>query len=427
MTERAGFAALDPCVHCGFCLQACPTFLATGDEADSPRGRIELMRALATGELQPDDPFLALHLDRCLGCRGCEPVCPSGVGYGRGLEAARALLAERRGVPPLARLALAALTGPGVSRVAYAVARAFRATGIPRWLAGWGRFRFAMGMLAATRPTRNVERGARNTRGSASSAFPVPTSALLFRGCIMDGLFSHVHEATIRTLEVNGYAVREAPDQVCCGALHEHAGLTHEAQALARQNLAAFGQGRNEGDGGDEGAAGNEPIVVNSAGCGAMLKAYGHLLGGAAADAFGARVKDITELLAGRGPRPGAPLDVTVAYDPPCHLLHAQRIAEQPHQVLRAIPVLRVMSTADAAQCCGSAGLFTLVEPAMSRAVLAPKLASLKTARPQVVATGNPGCLMQLGAGLAAAGIPTAVRHPVELLDESYRAAGYYA
>jgi glycolate oxidase iron-sulfur subunit len=417
MTDRGGFAALDPCVHCGFCLQACPTFLATGDEADSPRGRIELMRAVEAGELAPDDPALALHLDRCLGCRGCEPVCPSGVGYGRGLAAARALIADRRGVPALARLALAAMTGEGVSRVVYALARALRATGVPRWLAGWGRLRFAMGMLAATRPRAAGGRGtARKARRAPSPALPRPpalSTVVLFRGCVMDGLFSHVHDATIRTLEVNGYAVREVAEQVCCGALHEHAGLEHEARRLARVNVAAFG-------------AGDEPIVVNSAGCGAMLKEYGYLLGASAAG-FAARVKDVTELLAARGPRPGAPIDATVAYDPPCHLLHAQRIAEPPERVLRAIPVLRLIKTPDAAQCCGSAGLFTLVEPAMSRAVLAPKLATLAEARPQVVATGNPGCLMQLGAGLAAAGIRADARHPVELLDESYAAAGYYA
>ena len=412
MTDRGGFEGLDSCVHCGFCLQACPTFLATGDESDSPRGRIELMRALETGELAPADPGVALHLDRCLGCRGCEPVCPSGVSYGRGLEAARALLTERRGVSPLVRAALGALTSADVSRVVYAMARLVRATGIPRRLAGWGRVRFAMGMLAATRPTRNAKRGTRNTRAAISSAFRVPTSTLLFRGCVMDGLFSHVHDATIRTLQVNGYAVREVPAQVCCGALHAHAGLRDEARRLARTNVAAFGDD-------------DTPIVVNSAGCGAMLKEYGHLVDASAE--FVARVRDVSELLAERGPRPGAPLDVTVAYDPPCHLLHAQRIAEPPERMLAAIPVLRVVSPPDAAQCCGSAGLFTLVEPAMSRAVLAPKLASLAEARPQVVATGNPGCLMQLGAGLAAAGIPAAVRHPVELLDESYKAAGYYA
>src|SRR5881392_187310 len=415
MTERGGFEALDTCVHCGFCLQACPTFLATGDEADSPRGRIDLMRALEAGELAPDDPALRLHLDRCLGCRGCEPVCPSGVGFGRGMEAARALLATRRRPSALARAALWALTSPGTSRTVYALARMLRATGIPRRLAGWGRLRFAMGMLAATKPTRNAKRGTRNRRAGPSSAFRVPTSALLFRGCVMDGLFAHIHDATIRTLQVNGYEVREVPPQVCCGALHAHAGLRDEARRLAGTNIAAFGDD-------------DTPIVVNSAGCGAMLKEYGHLVDVPGdGHRFAGRVRDVSELLAERGPRPGAPLDVTVAYDPPCHLLHAQRIAEPPERMLRAIPVLRVISMPDAAQCCGSAGLFTLVEPAMSRAVLAPKLASLAEARPQVVATGNPGCLMQLGAGLSAAGVPAAVRHPVELLDESYRAAGYYA
>jgi len=425
MTERQGFEGLDSCVHCGFCLQACPTFLATGDEADSPRGRIELMRALETGELSPGDPNVALHLDRCLGCRGCEPVCPSGVRYGQGLEAARALLAERRpgGVPLLARVALTALTGAGVSRVVYALARLVRATGLPRRLAGWGRVRFALGMLGASAPQaggrrwRSVKVGGGGPRTALHHPPPSsPTSTvLLFRGCIMDGLFSHVHDATIRTLQLNGYTVQEVPAQVCCGALHAHAGLRSEARRLATANVAAFG-------------ASDAPIVVNSAGCGAMLKEYAHLVeGGGAGAAFAARIRDVTELLAERGPRPGAPLDTTVAYDPPCHLLHAQRIADPPERVLRAIPVLRLTSMPDAAQCCGSAGLFTLAEPEMSRAVLAPKVASLAQARPRVVATGNPGCLMQLGAGLAAAGVPASVRHPVELLDESYRAAGYYA
>src|SRR5207247_1940359 len=260
MTERGGFAALDPCVHCGFCLQACPTFLATGDEADSPRGRIELMRALEAGELEPDDPAVAVHLDRCLGCRGCEPVCPSGVGYGHGLGAARALLATRRGAPPLVRAALWALTTPGVSRIAYALARMLRAAGLPRALAGWGRFRFAMGMLAATRPAdgRTGGRADRHAPTPPSAGPPDRQTALLFRGCVMDGLFSHVHDATIRTLQVNGYSLREVPEQVCCGALHAHAGLRAEARLLARANVAAFGEG-------------DEPIVVNSAGCGAML------------------------------------------------------------------------------------------------------------------------------------------------------------
>ena len=418
--DRGGFAALDSCVHCGFCLQACPTFLATGDEADSPRGRIELMRALERGELQADDRFVTEHLDRCLGCRGCEPVCPSGVGYGQGLEEARARIARVRHVPAVARAALTALTSPGLSRMIYALARAVRATGIPAALAGWGRLPFAMGMLAATRPAgrRRTETNGDGRRRTAAASVPVrpspSQSASLFRGCVMDGLLSQVHDATIRTLTVNGYTLRETAGQVCCGALHVHAGLPEPARALARRNVAAFGDG-------------DEPIVVNSAGCGAMLKEYGHLVGDDRARRFAARVRDVTELLAERGPTPGAPLDLRVAYDPPCHLLHAQRIAEPPLQVFRAIPVLQLVATPDAAQCCGSAGLYSLVEPPMSRAVLAPTLAQLREAAPQVVATGNPVCVMQLGAGLRAAGISAAVRHPVELLDESYRAAGYYA
>jgi glycolate dehydrogenase iron-sulfur subunit len=416
MSDRGGFAALDPCVHCGFCLQACPTFLATGDEADSPRGRIELMRTLERDPAAAGDPSLVTHLDRCLGCRACEPVCPSGVGYGHGLEAARAALLPRRRLPALARLALRAMTGPGVSRVVYAAARWLRATGLPAALAGSGP-RFALGMLAATSPRRDVKRGMRNGSGSADSALRTPHSALLFRGCVMDGLFSHVHDATIRTLAVNGIAVGEAPGQVCCGALHAHAGLRGEAQALARANIAAFGNG-----------AADAPIVVNSAGCGAQLKDYGHLLDGEpAAVAFAARVRDVTELLAARGPAPGAPLDRRVAYDPPCHLLHAQRLADPPLAVLRAIPTLQIVITPGAAQCCGSAGLFTLAQPGMSRAVLAPKLAELREASPQAVATGNPGCIMQIGAGLRAlGGSATPVVHPVELLDESYAAAGRY-
>lgn len=411
---RGGFEGLDACVHCGFCLQACPTFLATGDESDSPRGRIELMRALERGELDTGDAALAYHLDRCLGCRGCEPVCPSGVRYGQGLEAARARIAGATGTPLLARLALWALTTPGVSSVAYWLARLMRAV-LPRGIAGWGRVRFALGMLVATRAAKGGERrkGAAKPVTAPALHSPAPPSpALLFRGCVQQGLFSHVHDATIRTLAVNGHAVTEIAGQGCCGALHAHAGLLDKARALARTNIAAFGDG-------------DEPIVVNSAGCGAMMKEYGHLVGGAASERFGARVRDVTELLA-PAPVPGAPLDLHVAYDPPCHLLHAQGIALPPLQVFAAIPLLELVQVPGAAECCGSAGLFTLLEPEMSRAVLAPKLARLREAAPQVVATGNPGCLMQLGAGLAAAGLRTPVRHPIELLDDAYRAAGRY-
>jgi glycolate dehydrogenase iron-sulfur subunit len=410
---RGGFEGLDACVHCGFCLQACPTFLATGDESDSPRGRIELMRALERGDLTAADAALSFHLDRCLGCRACEPVCPSGVRYGHGLEAARARITATRGVPRLARLALWALTTPGVSGVIYWFARLLRSV-LPRSFAGWGRIRFALGMLVATKP-KGGKRRQRAAKVEPCRPLP-PVAALLFRGCVQDGLFSHVHDATKRTLAVNGYDVREVPGQVCCGALHAHAGLVEEARALARTNIASFGDGE-------------EPIAVNSAGCGALMKEYGHLLDDEKGKGFGSRVRDVTELLAGdsmKGPVPGAPVDLHVAYDPPCHLLHAQGVAVPPLKLFAAIPLLELVQVPGAAECCGSAGLFTLLEPEMSRAVLATKLERLREAAPQVVATGNPGCLMQLGAGLAALGLPAQVRHPVELLDDAYRAAGRY-
>lgn len=406
---RGGFEGLDACVHCGFCLQACPTFLATGDESDSPRGRIELMRGLERGDLAATDTALLYHLDRCLGCRGCEPVCPSGVQYGRGLEAARSRITAARGASLVTRLALWTLTTPGVSAVVYRLARVLRATGLPRLLAGWGRFRFAMGMLAATRSVGRLGGSAVSRRPTAQP--PNRQTALLFRGCVQQGLFSHVHDATVRTLAVNGHAVQEVGGQVCCGALHAHAGLLDEARALARANVQAFGDG-------------DEPIVVNSAGCGALMKEYAHLLGDERAARFSARVRDVTELL--DPPAPGAPLDLHVAYDPPCHLVHAQRVAAQPLKLFAAIPLLELVPVPGAAECCGSAGLFTLLEPEMSRIVLKAKLDRIREAAPQVVATGNPGCIMQIGAGLAAARMPARVRHPVELLDDSYRAAGRY-
>jgi glycolate oxidase iron-sulfur subunit len=230
----------------------------------------------------------------------------------------------------------------------------------------------------------------------------------------MDALFSHVHDATRRTLEANGYRVLEVQRQACCGALHAHAGDHQGAAALARANVAAFN--------------GADFIVVNSAGCGALLKDYGHLLATPVSAAFASRVRDVSELLAERGPRPGAAIERDVAYDAPCHLQHAQRIHEPPLAVLGAIPGLRLQLLPGFDRCCGSAGIYSMLEPAMSRAVLDDKIASIAAAspRPATIATGNPGCLMQIGAGLLAAGLEIDVRHPVELLDESYQKAGLY-
>jgi glycolate oxidase iron-sulfur subunit len=402
------YTSLDPCVHCGFCLPACPTYLATSDEGHSPRGRIVLMRALERGEIGPDDSALLDQLDGCLGCRGCEPVCPSGVGYGRGLEAAREELFRARGLPPLARTVLGVFRYRSLWRPLFTLARAFRGTGLAQLMTGNGRLGFGMGMLTSTAP-RFTRRGATPRANSTTS------TVVLFRGCVMDTLFQHVHTATRRTLEANGYSVIEAPDQGCCGALHEHAGDRQAAQALAATNVRALTEKADF-------------IVVNSAGCGALLKDYGHLLDSDEARSVAAKVRDVSELLADNGPRTGAPLELDVVYDAPCHLQHAQRVQQAPLAMLGAIPGLRVRLLPGSDRCCGSAGIYSVLRPQMARAVLDAKIQELESAtpRPDLVVTGNPGCLMQIGAGLRASGLSIGVAHPVELLDQSYERAGYY-
>jgi glycolate oxidase iron-sulfur subunit len=419
--SRAGYAALDPCVHCGFCLPACPTYLATGDENDGPRGRIVLMRAIENGELLPSDPAVRQHLDACLGCRGCEPVCPSGVGYGRGLEAARADLARANGLGPLARGALAVFGNRLLWRLGFGVARLLRDTGIAERLAGGGRLGFAMGMVAATKGRKDGTTEGRNdgwTDRSHDVVRPsdVPSfrpSVTLFPGCVMSVLFRHVHAATRRALEANGYRVSVASGTVCCGAPHAHAGDLEGARALARRNVKALR--RTTGW-----------IVVNSAGCGAILKDYGHLLGSQDAALVAERVRDVSEVLADAGPRPGGPVPLRVAYDPPCHLQHAQRVHREVLAMLSAIPGLEVVMLPGAERCCGSAGVYNLLQPEMAEAVLSAKLTEIQTAASELdaVTTGNPGCLMQIGAGLRAAGSSLMVMHPVELLDRSYAAVG---
>jgi len=413
------FAGLDPCVHCGFCLPACPTYEATLDESDSPRGRIVLMRALLHGDAAATDAALTLHLDRCLDCRACEGVCPSGVSYGPAIEAARARIAAERPLTAFVAAGLWILARPARQRLLWWASRVARASGLPAALArGAGPsappLAQLLAMLAATRPgvPPHGRSGARPNRPAAKAT---DGTAVLFRGCVMDGLFGHVHEATIRTLAVNGVATVEVPRQVCCGALAAHAGRDDQARALARENVLAF-----------DSAAPGATIVTNSAGCGAMLKAYGEWLAGdplaERACAFAARVRDVSEVLVDRGPVPAGRLPLRVAYDAPCHLHHAQRITTQPLQLLAAIPGLELVPLEGADRCCGSAGLYSLVEPDLSQAVLAPKLRAVAESGADVVATGNPGCLMQIGAGALLAGMDVDVRHPVELLDLAYRA-----
>ncbi len=410
------WAGLDACVHCGFCLPACPTYEVTADEADSPRGRIVLMRALARGEMPAGDGALDEHLDRCLGCRACEGACPSGVVYGPALERARGVIAAARGRPAALAAGLWVLARPERQRLLWLLARAARATGVPGRLArGAGRETpapvLALAMLAASRPAALAVRA----NGRARS-LPTPAAEVaLLRGCVMDGLFGHVHAATIRVLAVNGVAVRAVPGQVCCGALAAHAGDEDGARAAARANVLAF-----------DAAAPGVRVVTNSAGCGAMMRAYGEWLAddplADRAAAFAARVRDVSEVLAERGPRRAGPLPLRVAYDAPCHLLHAQRVADAPLAVLGAIEGLDLVPLEGSDRCCGSAGLYALLQPGLSLEVLGAKLAAIAAAAPAVVATGNPGCLMQIGAGALLSGLDVAVRHPVELLDLAYRA-----
>jgi len=413
------FAGLDPCVHCGFCLPACPTYEATLDESDSPRGRIVLMRALLHGDATATDTALTLHLDRCLDCRACESVCPSGVSYGPAIEAARARIAAERPLPAPVAAGLWILARPARQRLLWWASRVARASGLPAALArGAGAsappLAQLLAMLAATRPGVPAH-GRSGARANRPAATATDGTTALFRGCVMDGLFGHVHDATIRTLAVNGVATVEVPCQVCCGALAAHAGREDQARALARENVLAF-----------DAAAPGATIVTNSAGCGAMLKAYGEWLAGdplaERAHAFAARVRDVSEVLVDRGPVPAGRLPLRVAYDAPCHLYHAQRITTQPLQLLAAIPGLELVPLEGADRCCGSAGLYSLVEPDLSQAVLAPKLRAIAESGADVVATGNPGCLMQIGAGALLAGMDVDVRHPVELLDLAYRA-----
>ena len=405
----AARAGIDACVHCGFCLQSCPTYTTLEDENDSPRGRILLMRAVLEGDLAPTDDAVNTHIARCLGCRACETACPSGVPYGWLLEATRATLAEHHPRPWVSRVALGIFAHPRLLAIVMAGSRLFRATGIPRLLARLGgRLGLASAMLASTAPVRGRRRYTATGTGERG------TVAFL-TGCVMEGLLSEANRATERVLVVNDYALVRAPGQRCCGALHAHSGDLEGARALARRNIAAFEK------------SGARYVVTNSAGCGAMMKEYGHLLAEdpawhARAEAIAARVRDASELLAAAGPKPGGPVEARVTYDAPCHLLHAQRIAREPLRILEAIPGLELVPLPDADRCCGAAGIYSLIEPETSGAVLDRKLDDVAGTEAQLVATGNPGCLMQIGAGLMRRPGGRAAIHPVELLDESYAA-----
>ncbi len=431
-----------PCVHCGFCLPACPTYTRLGDEADSPRGRLHLMSAVVEGRLDPGSEAFRTHIDRCLGCRACEPVCPSGVEYGTLLELARDVARSEGPSRPLNRLLLAVFSSRMLSNVFFMTGRALRRSRIAAVgtrVLPMGSLRAAMAMLASSHGWRDLERApvpGRLTRmGPPKPADAPPPRPVLaprtppqpgsrgrvgvLAGCVQSGLFERVNDATIRSLQVNGFNVIEAPGQRCCGAVHAHGGALKRARSLARANIKAFE------------AAQVEYVVVNSAGCGAAMKDYAELLAAdpkwsERAKAFAATVRDATEMLAQVGPHPGAAVPCVVAYDAPCHLLHAQGIVDAPLDVLGAVPAVEIRVVEKSSECCGGAGIYGLTHPELGGRITADKVAAVCKTGCDTVATPNQGCMMQIGAGLRIEGHKEGVIHPVELLDESYRRAGFY-
>lgn len=426
------------CIHCGLCLEACPTYVITGDENDGPRGRLYLMRAVGEGRLVSDSAAFERHIDRCLGCRACEQVCPAGVEYGQLLEAARGELfvsGSQRGLSyGLLRLVLKHVwLHPARLQFAFALARLFRDSGLARALRKSGvaklfskRFEFGLALLESSAPkikTARVSSNESRRAGAGSAANSPINDTMLFTGCVGAGLFSRVTGATKRVLEANGFAVQIPSDQVCCGALHAHAGDLEGARILARRNIAAF-----DSKGTTEGA----PVVTNAGGCGAMLASYAHLLAldesfAERARKFSARVRDVSQQLETvELENVAGGTNQLVTYDASCHLLYGQHAAEAPLKIVSAMRELEFAPLAGSERCCGGAGLYNLLEPDLSAQVLAEKLANIRATKATILATGNPGCQMQIGAGALLSGMDLIVCHPVELLDEAYAQAGMY-
>lgn len=415
------------CVHCGLCTAACPTYLETGDENNSPRGRIYLMRSVVDGRLDLT-PRVQRHLDLCLDCRACETACPSGVQYGRLIEPFRANQRQAEaaagnpknsdwfhqlilyGLFPYARR----------MRLALAPARWMQKLKIDRLLDKIG----LTGLLP--RQLQRMQRLLPRLQPGGPPLPPVlpPVGAkrarvALFTGCVADAAFRHVHWATARVLQQNGCEVVVPQNQACCGAIHYHSGADQPALALARKNSGVFND------------AGVDAVIVNVAGCGSMLKDYGHIaheldpqdqLLHEDLNRCAAKIRDVSEFLAELGlVAPTGEIRLRAVYHDACHLAHAQRIREQPRQLLSKIPGLELVPIAEPDICCGAAGSYNLTEPAMSDALGNRKLKNILAARPEAIITGNVGCSMQLQAVLRQAGHDLWVAHPMELLDFSYR------
>lgn len=450
-TEDAAVDAIDAkllaCVHCGFCLEACPTYLQTGNENDSPRGRIYLMRAAREGRLSYGSKTFERHINRCLGCRACEPVCPAGVQYGELLEAARTELFQisdssqkQKGIKASRSVELNYLLlrfllrhiwiKPNRLRFLFFISRLMRDSGLVWILVKTGGLKllspvlhFGLLLLLSSRPQNRASISRQNSFACSTCSKRV----LLFRGCVTEGLFKRVNEATKRVLKINGCDVSIPKRQICCGALHAHAGDLAGARILARKNIEAFEVGAKE-----------EPVITNAGGCGAMLLTYEHLLKddpqfAERARAFSARVQDVSQQLEElqesstttirRGESPDSSI---VTCDVSCHLANGQHAGLASQKMLEFISNINLVELNGASVCCGAAGVYNLMERDLSNQILKEKIENIRKSRATIVTTGNAGCHMQIGAGACLAGLNIKVCHPVELLDESYRKAGLY-
>ncbi len=414
MTEGSGLEALHPgtldCVHCGLCLSSCPTYRVTGRETSSPRGRIYLMRGVAEGEVPLSDT-LAEEAYLCLGCRACETACPSGVAFGSLLEQARAVVDDaglRRGwAKRIERFALRQVVPrKPVLRGVMTGLSAVQRFGLDRLVLPLlpRRLREMHGLLPKVPAA--VDR--RRLPEVVPARGEIRGRVAFFEGCIMPEMFGAVNRATVEVLAEQGFEVIVPASQGCCGALQAHGGELEFATELARANVIAFRQ-----------AGEIDAVVSNSAGCGAALRELDHWLGEEGSLLAG-QVRDICEFLDQVGLR-GAPRPLArrVAYDDPCHLVHGQGVAGAPRRLLEAIPELELVAHDDPSSCCGAAGIYNLTQPEMSAAVLARKLDALEAAQPEIIATGNPGCLMQLEAGVRSRGLNMRLAHPIELLAEA--------